>query len=44
MSGAGMGGGILLRFIYLDLSLNVIPPIPALARFPRYRERPNGLA
>ncbi len=24
------------RFIYLDLRLNVIPPIPALARFPRY--------
>ncbi len=28
------GGSILPRFIYLDLRLNVIPPIPALSREP----------
>ncbi len=31
------GGSILPRFIYLDLRLNVIPPIPALLRFPQPR-------
>ena len=30
------GGSILPRFIYSDPTLNVIPPIPAPARFPRY--------
>ena len=43
------GGSILSRFIYLDLRLDVIPPIPALARlalewvFPRLAvEAPKG--